>query len=121
MMSNRVAWIELEGAPVRSLRGVPIPLVQFLDLREDRVALCERFVERQRALGGRFGWWKHLARRLESEDADHEVRVCEARPGLRIVRIALNRAVEVLDAAFEIVRRAFVPEVSGFEVRLLRI
>ena len=78
------------------------------------MALGERSVKRQRTLGGRFGRWKHVARRLESEDADHEVRVSETRPRERVVRIALDRAVEVLDTAFEIVRGALVPEVSGF-------
>ena len=85
------------------------------------MALCERFVERQRAFSGGLGRREHVGRRLESEDADHEVRVCEARPRQRILRIALDRAVEVLDAASEIVRRALVPKVPGFEVRLLRV
>src|SRR4051812_45972968 len=118
-MGDGVAWIELEGAPVRSLRGVPIPFVQFLDLPEDRVGLCERFVECQRALGRRSGRWKDVARRLESEDADHDVRVRDAGPRQGVVGIAFDRAVEVLDAAREILRRALVPEVSGLEVRLL--
>ena len=77
------------------------------------MALGERFVEGQRALGGRLCRREHVARWPGSKDAGHRVGAREARPGERTDRIALDRAVEALDAAPEIVRRALVlPEPS---------
>src|SRR6476469_481332 len=78
-----------------------------------RVIQCERFLRRGLGLG------KTIFRRASIESREQLPRLGETGIRLSIVRILLDRLIEVVDRFPQIVRGAFVPEEPAFEVELV--
>src|SRR2546426_10366335 len=86
------------------------------------MSLAERVIELQRFDRRRLRSRKRLAGSKHSilPIAKQGVRVGQATVRLRVVWIALDRLVEILDRLFKVVTGSLVPEIPSLEVRLVR-
>ena len=89
--------LDLDCPSVRVLCAAPVPIVEFADIRDHRVRLRGRTVQRQRAFRCRSRGWKRLVRRPQPEDTRHHVRFGQTGPRIGVIRIALDRLAEVVD------------------------
>ena len=86
------------------------------------MSLAERVIELQRFDRRRLRSRKRLAGSKHSilPIAQQGVRVGQATVRLRVVWIALDRLVEILDRLFKVVTGSLVPEIPSLQVRLVR-
>src|SRR5579863_7327300 len=118
VMRSGVVGIELDGAAIFLLGGLPVPVVVLRDEREGGVPLSKRVVERTRLERG--------CARLRHVDAGGRVAVAaedgvsirEPGIGAGVVRIASDGLLKPGDRAAEALRSALAPQVAALEIEI---
>src|SRR5215472_5152551 len=111
-MSGGVARIELDRALKFPLGSRPVPVLH-PDAAESGVSFSQPIIQGDGLLRRRFGEAQRLLPRRVRIIGEEGVRVCQPGIGERVIGIALDRSLEMVDSLIQALFGALVPKVTS--------
>ena len=115
-----VARTKFLGALRLPLGAGPVPFIEQLVSAERDVAGSQTLVEGKGFFSRGFRLWKYFSGR-QVQDSEYHVSVSQSRISQSVIRILLNRLVEIPDTFVQSILRIFLPVITSLEVKLIGV